>query len=133
MASIFKAEDTQHTAYVFMHALTGYALAKTAGRLWHNLRPFADPRLLLATSLMQWSTIQMFARLDGAKNEPPKVTCVLALVGSNALVLTAFHFSGTTLRGKSALLVTVASTIAGIVAGRGINKWNSKENPHSYY
>ena len=133
MASIFKAEDTQHTAYVFMHALTGYALAKTAGRLWHNLRPFSDPRLLLATSLMQWSIIQMFARLDGTKDEPSKVTGALALVGSNALVLTAFHFSGTALRGKSALLVTLASTIVGIVAGKGIDRWNSREDQHSFY
>ncbi len=86
---IITNNDYKIAAYALGHAATNYLMGKGLGRVWKSWTPFADPRLILATTLMQAMVTGVLDRRE--EGEGSDVATIAALLGSNALVLGVFH------------------------------------------
>lgn len=116
MKSIITNDDLKNASYTLAHAFSNFMLGKTAGRVWQPLKPYADPRLILATSLMQTVTTAVLDRDIWESDIKQTIFQIAMMMLTNSLVLSVFHFSGTTLTPKGAALMTVISTASGIGA-----------------
>lgn len=112
MSGILKLDDLKAGSFAAIYVATGCIIGKVAGRLWTEMTAFADPRLMLATGLMQWAVFNLLDRQPEEEASTPEA--LACFVGSNALVLATFHFSGTPIDARGAVATTLISTILAI-------------------